>query len=404
MLLTNIQDVTPGMKVGSLIVHPQTPDLVLLKPGAELSPHVIDRLHELRVTHLWVEHESTGDLDWAVPEALTLAKVEAYRQFKSELRKAAPKVVTTEQANVFRDVVAALVAELAASREHPGLTDQLFMADSDLLCHGVNVASIALLVGQEMLAYTLRQRHKRSGRRASDEVELGLGALLHDIGKMDFDGAIAGHHEIHPEDSLDVEAYRHHVDVGYGRLQGNAFRPIVRSIVLNHHQRYDGSGWPDLAAPTRGRRRGRPDGRRIHVFSRIVAAANVLDNLLRRADGSRRPPVAALSEFAGPRFDGWFDPIVRRAVVRHVPPFVVGSRVDLADGRAAVVVSTNVRQPCRPTVRTLVLPGVTEGAPAPAVLDLEERGDLSIARYAGEDVAQWLYSLPSPEASRRQSA
>lgn len=398
MLLTNIQDVAPGMKAGSLVIHPEAPDVILLKPGAELDARVLARLAELGVHQVWVEHDLTRDLDGAASPWLTMVKVEAYKQLKGDGRQALRTI--PDRMNAYQGTVASLIKELAKQKEFAGLTDQLFRCASDLACHCVNVAHIATLVGLQLQAYTLRQRATRGGTRGGDEIELGLGALLHDIGKLALDGRPAGHHEIAPEAGVDLEAYRRHVDEGYLRLQRNGVRPIVRSIVLNHHQRYDGTGWPDLTAPTRGRRHGCPGGRRIHVFSRIVAAANVLENLLHGAGGSRRPPVAALCDFAGRRFDGWFDPNIRRSILRHIPPFAPGSRVDLCDGRAAVVIGHNPARPCRPTVRPL-----EAGAPRSGLrLDLDEHRDLRITRYAGEEVSEWLYELPPPEALRRSAA
>ena len=51
-------------------------------------------------------------------------------------------------------------------------------------------------------------------------------------------------------------------------------------------------------------------------------------------DGKPRPTVYALADLLSPRFDGWFDPVVMSYLLRLVPPFMIGSVVQLSDGTA----------------------------------------------------------------------
>ena len=63
MLLTNLNSVQPGMRVGAAVMNPKAPDVTLLKRGAELTSDIIARLRRRKVTQVWVEHELTRDLD-----------------------------------------------------------------------------------------------------------------------------------------------------------------------------------------------------------------------------------------------------------------------------------------------------------------------------------------------------
>jgi HD-GYP domain-containing protein (c-di-GMP phosphodiesterase class II) len=182
-------------------------------------------------------------------------------------------------------------------------------------------------------------------------------------------------------------------------LENTRMPATARQAVLNHHQRFDGSGWPDYADVTGGRRCGALAGDEIHVFSRIVAAANALDNLISDGD-QRRPTVAALKEFAGPRFDGRFDPVVRDLMLRRIPPFPIGSTVRLSDGRAAVVTSLSFDQPCRPTVRLLSDESASRTNDGqPITIALVQESDVHIAEYHGQPVSDYLYEVaPSQRA------
>ena len=111
--------------------------------------------------------------------------------------------------------------------------------------------------------------------------------------------------------------------------------------------------------------------------------------------------MAALSDFASTRYDGWFDPVVRRAVLRHLPPFAIGSQVELSDGRNAVVICPNSRQPCRPTVRLLDETDAVSGRPI--TLDLVEHRLVCVTSCVGEAVHRWLFELPEPRQAEPPS-
>ena len=397
MLLTNLEDVQLGMRVGASVMSPRAPDMVLLQPGAEITTPIIERLRSLGVVQLWVEHHLTADLDAAVAPGLSQAKLAVYNHLKRDLSLMSQKTVSTAQIHIFRRVVIDLVQELVANRGS-GITDQLFTADSEVFSHSSNVAYLSALVGIELEAYLIQQRPRLSPRRARDVVALGLAGMLHDVGKISMTSAAARHHEVlEPDPACDMSVYGKHPTIGYKMLRSSEIPATSRQAVLNHHQRFDGTGWSDLARNRRGRRRRVQAGRRIHIFTRIVSVANVLDNLLRGDDGSQRPPVAALYDLASPRFDGWFDPVVRRTVLRCIPPFAVGSQVGLSNERAAVVTAPNLRHPCRPTVR-LLEKSAGSTADQPITIDLVDRPELRVVSYAGMDVEQWLFELPAAGA------
>jgi HD-GYP domain-containing protein (c-di-GMP phosphodiesterase class II) len=230
---------------------------------------------------------------------------------------------------------------------------------------------------------------------------LGIGAMLHDVGKIGLSEDVRRHHEIHPDpdDPAMLEEYHSHVRAGYDLLFDTGIPATARNIVLNHHQRFNGRGWPVQSRMEKGVQRGLLEREGIHIFSRIVAAANTLDNLLTDAEGRHYPPVAALREFASPRFDGWFDPTVRDLMVRRIPPFPIGSLIKLSDGRSAVVVTPNFDQPCRPVVRLLDEFSKRDDGEH-CTLDLTDMSpDLVVRECAGRRVDEYLFKLP-PRARR----
>jgi HD-GYP domain-containing protein (c-di-GMP phosphodiesterase class II) len=385
------------MRVGAAVINPKAPDVTLLKVGAELTVDIIAGLRKRGVTQLWIEHHLTRDLDEAFSPELARVKLQVYNHLKNDFEQLEKRTVTKSQVQSYRRAVVDLMREITAHHAFSSLTDQLYDADNQLISHSSNVAYLATVVGLELENYLIRERPKVSAARAVELVNLGLGAMLHDIGKVALGPEASGRHEVNePDEPRDSTPYYRHPAVGQQMMGGGAVSATVRHVVLAHHRRFDGTGWPDLVKLIEGASR-QPAGRRLHIFTRIVSAANVLDNLLQAADGTRRPPVAALYDFAGPRFDGWFDPVVRLAVLRRIPPFAVGSQVALNDGREAVVVAPNLAQPCRPSVRLLGNADQGSGSEQ-ETLNLTEHPQLHVVTCAGDDVRRWVFQLAAPKS------
>jgi HD-GYP domain-containing protein (c-di-GMP phosphodiesterase class II) len=390
MLLCSVDDLEPGMVVGASVLHPKRPEMELLRPGAPLDPATILQLHRLGVVEVWVHHDLTRDLDDAAAPSLAAAHHAVYRRIRDDFTALAGAAVTTAQVQSYREVVSGLILELARNGAYAALGARMLDDESGLFTHGANVAYLALLAALEMQTYIVRERSRLAPEHARDMIPLGIGALMHDVGKVALEGEARHRHEIYLSGDAPLDEYRRHVAEGYEMLAETRLPASARQVVLNHHQRFDGGGWPDDAAISRRRADGAPDGGQIHVFSRIVAAANVLDNLTRTRDGARRPTVAALRDFTGTRFDGWFDPVVRDLLARKLPPFPIGAMVRLSNRRQAVVVAPNLHQPCRPLVRYL-----DDGSPpAGETVDLDAERRLQIAECGGQSVRQYLFDLP----------
>ncbi|MHC4218970.1 MAG: hypothetical protein ACYSU7_11005, partial [Planctomycetota bacterium] len=147
MLLTNLNQVQPGMRVGAAVMNPRAPDVNLLKRGAEITKAIIARLRKLGVTQVWVEHELTRDLDDAVAPELTRVKLQVYHHLKSDFEQLEQRTVTKSQVQSYRRAVVDLVREIVAHPSFAGLADQLYDADNELISHSSNVAYLATIVG-----------------------------------------------------------------------------------------------------------------------------------------------------------------------------------------------------------------------------------------------------------------
>ncbi len=395
MILCAIEDVGEGMRTAAAVFHPKRPEMELLAVDVPLDRQVLSKLPKLGITRVWVEYDATADLDHLILARPSEALGKAFNTLKEDFSAMSAQTVTAGSLQTYRQIIMELMCELVANRDVACLTEQLIGGPGKLFTHSANVAYLAVLIGIDLETYIVHQRSRLGTHHARDITALGMGAMMHDIGKVGLDDK---NHCAHEPDTLNEEmtdgqreGYRKHVLAGYAMLRGTRAPASATQVVLAHHQHWDGSGFPDMSGPTGNRVHGVQRGIDIHIFSRIVAAANLLENLLTQM-GRINPPVMALHALQDGRYEGWLDPIVRDSVLRRIPPFPVGGMVTLSDGRTAVVITPSLTQPCRPIVRLLGDANRQPDGKLPH-LDLGELPELHIATYAGEPVERYLFAL-----------
>jgi putative nucleotidyltransferase with HDIG domain len=135
---------------------------------------------------------------------------------------------------------------------------------------------------------------RRLGWKASKLGAVRLGALLHDVGKLNLDDAVL--RKPGPLDRQEFDEIKRHPLAGARLIRGfEALRPAL-PYILFHHERWDGQGYPS----------GR-SGEQIPLGARIVAVVDAFDAMI--SVRPYRPPLsiptalAELEEGAGAQFD-----------------------------------------------------------------------------------------------------
>lgn len=169
--------------------------------------------------------------------------------------------------------------------------------------------------------------------------ELGLAGLLHDMGK-----ALMPIEVLNKPGKLTDEEFaiiKSHPEAGHRLLvEGGAVGDIPLGVVLHHHEKMDGSGYP-----------GRLKGDEISLYSRMGAVCDVYDAIT-----SDRPykkgwnPAEAVRKMVEWR-DGHFDEHVFQAFVKCIGIYPVGSLVRLSSGSLAVVMEQSDRSLLEPCVK-----------------------------------------------------
>jgi HD-GYP domain-containing protein (c-di-GMP phosphodiesterase class II) len=366
--------------------HPRHAEVVLLKAGATLDAHCIPRLRELYVPELWIHYPGLEDLIRFVdPQVLS-----GYRQLTATVGVALDTAMVQSSVEmdfyVYKKAVMSVLDRLVESPHASVFVTELVGGDRPFVRHAGNVCVLSILMGLKLEFYLIRERVKLSPSAARDISGLGVGAMFHDIGMTRLDAqTLARWNET--QDETDP-AWQQHASIGFDLVKKD-IDPAAAALVLHHHQKFDGSGFP---------RRG-PDvghlplkGSEIHIFARIAACADLFDRLRHpaHAPGASAeqapsiPVVRALNMMRQAPFSRWIDPVVFLALLTVAPPYPPGSSVTLSNGRTAAVVDWNSLDPCRPTVQ--IIDPLKPDAPRGERIDLRKRRELQIVSIDGENV------------------
>jgi putative nucleotidyltransferase with HDIG domain len=345
---------------GSWLSHPFWKTRFLLKDPADLAS-----LKASGVPHIWID--VAQGLDVAVPEAtLPSPRVEpppaprsptvetpapppapqpaapARVSLQDEMAQAAEVVNRSRQAvmsmfnearlgrTVSSEQSAMVVEELAGSvwRNPSALISlaRLKTRDDYTYMHSVAVSAMMIALGQQL------------GLSEEAQREAGLAGLLHDVGKMLMPLEVLNKPGSLTDDEFSI--MKSHPGKGHAALvASDAFSEGVLDVVLHHHEKMDGSGYPKKLA-----------GDQISLLARMGAVCDVYD-----AVTSTRPyknawdPAASLARMA--QWKGHFDPKIFQAFVVSLGIFPVGTLVKLKSQRLAVVVDQNPGKLTQPVVR-----------------------------------------------------
>lgn len=209
---------------------------------------------------------------------------------------------------------------------------------------------------------------RQLGLAESSVQEAGLAGLLHDIGKM-----VVPNDILNKPGSLTDDEFRiikSHPMSGHRILmQGQGVSEGALDVVLHHHEKWDGSGYPHGLA-----------SEQISRLARMGAVCDVYDALT-----SNRPykegwcPNKAIRQMAG--WKGHFDPVIFQAFVKSVGIYPVGTLVRLESGRLGVVMQQGRNSLLQPQVK-IFFSTKSMTHIAPEVVDLA-------ASHARDKIVDW---------------
>lgn len=312
---------------------------VLIQSGIPLSQRMINRLIKLGVGYVYIADDVTDDIivHTAVSDEVRL---EAIKTIKKEFEDIANHHVIGQSLNTlhlsknFTKVVQKILTDIKKSDDIISILSDVYCYDSYIFTHSLNVTIYTIGLAME-LNFTEKQLY-----------EIGLGAILHDVGKMMVPKAILEKKGRLTNEEFDVIKF--HANAGFDLLRNAPNISLVTAhCAFQHHERLNGSGYPQGLS-----------GDQIHPYAKILAVADVFDavtsNRVYRKAMLPHEGIEILFAGAGTLFDK----NIVELFTRTIAVYPVGLTVYLNDGRKGVVSKQNKSFSMRPMIRVFEHAGV----------------------------------------------
>ncbi len=394
----NVEQLTVGMHLkefcGSWMEHP------FWRTGFVITdPKDIAAIHASSIKEVWIDASKGLDVARdvaAMTEAESEAQVEVQLQRLAivekpelapvsmgvELERAAKICFQSKQAviSMFQEARMGKAVDIGGAKQlvedisdsvarNPGALislARLKTADDYTYMHSVAVC--AMMVG---LA-------KQLGLDEAQTRSAGMAGLLHDLGK-----ALMPMQVLNKPGKLsnaEFDVIKTHPTEGHRLLlTGQNVDPLVLDVCLHHHEKTDGSGYPEgLTADA------------ISLFAKMGAVCDVYDAITsNRPYKSGWDPAESLRKMAE-WANGHFDGTVFQAFVKSLGIYPIGSLVKLTSGRLGVVVEQRGKSLTTPSVKVFFSTKSNLRIP-PEVIDLSKTG--ATEKIVGrEDPAKWRFA------------
>lgn len=317
-----------GMRLGSNL-YGYNNELLLAK-GQILSDTEIKRIKELKCQGVYIEDGLPGNIEMEVGISAELrnSSVKTIKDVFNQVKHGSDKK-KIESINGAMAVTKSIVHEITADKNAVFNMNDLKLFDDYTYYHSVNVAVISIVIG---VAMSLSQ---------TELYKLGLGAMLHDIGKVFVPKEILEKPgSLTPEE---FEKVKVHSLKGSQYLRDRWEIPVESNIaVLTHHEKFDGTGYPNKLKSYK-----------IPQYGKIISVADVYDALT-----SVRPYRDALSpseamEYIMGGSGTLFDPQIIEVFVSKIAAYPVGTYVLLSNGLKGIVVKNYSKCGLRPKIQIL---------------------------------------------------
>ena len=374
-----ISQLRPGMYVSDLncgwLDHP-----FMVNQFKVESRDVIEKIRRHGIRQLYIDTAKGLDVAEGVPKAEVKKQIDAGLQALASKRPEAIKPVRLEEELSQAKLVKAQALDITHNMlEDARLGRQIELEQAEPV---VEAMADSVFRNQDALVSLLRVKNadeytflhsvsvcvlmisfaKSLGMGRGVIHDIAVGALLHDVGKMQINPEV-----LNKPARLTDEEFAHmkdHVSLGEAILADQrGLHEVSRRVAAEHHERFDGSGYP------RGLK-----GDEISLYGQMAAIVDVYDAITsHRVYHRGMEPTDALRKL----FE-WSEFHFNRKLVHNfihcVGIYPAGSLVKLESGRIAVVVEQVPGDALHPHVR-VVVDHATRGRPVPYDLFLADEGE-----------------------------
>ncbi|WP_077624936.1 HD-GYP domain-containing protein [Sediminibacillus massiliensis] len=354
MRLVHTKSIDPGTKLAKAVYNEK--GKILIQKNIELTRRMLNRLIQYNITYVYIKDAFTDDIE-VNPPVSEEVRIEAYQMIKSTFSDFNKESFHSnsflfDNSSRMNNIVQEILRQIQNQDEVVSILSDVFVNDNYVFNHSLNVTIYSLALGTEL------------GLNRSKLEELGLGAMLHDVGKMFIPQNILQKQSRLTEEEFEI--IKGHTESGFEFLRNTPNVPLLAAhCAFQHHERIDGSGYP----------RGLKD-KEIHPHARLLGIADVFDAVTsdRVYRDAMLPHEGLEILYAGA--GTLFDKELVEAFRRTIAVYPNGLTVELSDGRTGVVARQNNNLCERPVIRVLEEHGVEI---PPYELDLSKQLDVVVS-------------------------
>ena len=300
--------------------------VVLMSEGTRLKKEYVPRLLELGVGQIFIADKENEENHFGI-----VIEEEVMAQFGEMVRTTIEKYTytSTDELKEIVKVADEIISDILNEPEIMYSVACVREKSYALYLHSMNVAAISTLIA--LRAKFPKQKVK----------EITIGALLHDIGFTTVTADIDGLDMNSCDDKIRKEVM-FHVVYGYTDVEKKDWvSKTVKDIILHHHERMDGSGYPF-----------HKKGKQLSQEVRIVSLCDQFDSMI-YGNLMPRYKVKDAMEYIMSQAGVQFDFTMVQLFMESVAAYPIGITVITNEGDTAVVVRQNFKFPTRPVIRLL---------------------------------------------------
>lgn len=324
---------TRSLEQGAILAQPIYNDrgYILIQQDMHLTLTMIKRLVSQGITYVYIKDETSSsiEVDSVIPNQLRVKATDVIKETFDELKGNAlteKSYILENKGDKLSAIVKDIVGEMKNREEAVSLLTDILISDDYTFQHSLNVTIYSLAIGTKL---------KLSENELAD---LGIGAMLHDIGKIFIDKNI-----LQKADRLTDEEFavmKSHTQLGFDFIRNMTDLPsVIAHCAYQHHERLDGSGYPRSIK-----------GHEIHKYAKIIGIADVFDAITsnRIYREAMLPHIGLEILYAGAV--DIFDRDMVEAFKSSIVAYPNGLTVELNDQRMGVVVKQNKHICDRPII------------------------------------------------------
>ena len=298
----------------------------LLPVGTVVNEDHLNILYENNINDVYIEDDNSCFIN--LPRAYcedTQKQAKMLMEQHLESRSLVPPVNNPK----VKDTICKIMDEMLGSEDIITCLANMKFLDEYTFEHSLNVCLLSLVMGIG-IGYNLRRLE-----------DLGVGAILHDVGKLRIPESILKKPAKLTDEEF--EEIKKHTIYGYKILKENKDISMISAfIAIGHHERYDGSGYPLHIKRNN-----------IHECARIVAVADVFDALSTDLVYRKKMKLNEVIEYITDFSTNYFDRDIVNNFVGCLPLYQVGTGVILNTGERGLVANANKVMPTRPVVKII---------------------------------------------------